>query len=133
MTARADLLELAQRYFRALEESDRDALEQLLDASVVHEELPNRIQPNGRTADRATMLLAFEAGKSVLRAQRYEIESAIAECNRIALQVRWSGTLERSIGARQPGETIHAHFAVFLETHEGRIVSQRNYDCFEPF
>jgi len=26
-----------------------------------------------------------------------------------------------------------ARFAVFLEFHGDRIVSQRNYDCFDPF
>ena len=26
-----------------------------------------------------------------------------------------------------------AHFAVVLELMDGRIVAQRNYDCFDPF
>jgi ketosteroid isomerase-like protein len=28
---------------------------------------------------------------------------------------------------------MRAHFAVFIELRDGRIVRQRNYDCLEPF
>jgi ketosteroid isomerase-like protein len=44
-----------------------------------------------------------------------------------------TGTVARGFGALQPGDTMRAHFAVFLEIRGGRIVSQRNYDCFDPF
>jgi ketosteroid isomerase-like protein len=28
---------------------------------------------------------------------------------------------------------MRAHIAAFLEFRDGRIVAQRNYDCYEPF
>ena len=90
MTARDDLLELARRYFTALEEGDRGTLEEVLHASVVQDELPNLLRPQGGRADRATMLRAFERGKSAAQQQRYEIQGVIAEGDRMALQVLWT-------------------------------------------
>jgi ketosteroid isomerase-like protein len=37
------------------------------------------------------------------------------------------------VGALTPGAEMRAHFAVFLDFRDGKIVRQRNYDCFEPF
>jgi ketosteroid isomerase-like protein len=28
---------------------------------------------------------------------------------------------------------MRAHIAAFLEFRDGKIVAQRNYDCYEPF
>ena len=133
MTSRHDLLDLSKRYFRALEEGDRATLEEVLHPAVIQEELPNRLRPQGGQADRAAMLIAFERGKSVVRQQRYDIETALAEGDRIALQVLWTATLNVAIGSLAAGDRIRARFAVFLEVQGGRIVSQPNYDCFDPF
>jgi ketosteroid isomerase-like protein len=133
MTTREDVLGVITRYFRAIETSDRAAIEELLDERIVAEELPNRLRPQGGTADRAAMLAGFERGKGSVRAQTYTVESAVVEGERAALQVHWSGTLARAFGSLQAGDTMRAHFAVFIEVRGGRIVSQRNYDCFDAF
>jgi ketosteroid isomerase-like protein len=65
--------------------------------------------------------------------QRFEIRSAVARGDHVALEVRWIGTPAAQIGSVPAGGEIRAHFAVFLEFRDGRIASQRNYDCFEPF
>jgi ketosteroid isomerase-like protein len=31
------------------------------------------------------------------------------------------------------GDVMRAHFATFIEFRDGKIVAQRNYDCFEPW
>ena len=93
MPSRPDLVALATRYFRALEQSDRAALEDLLHPSVVQEALPNLLQPQGGKADRAAMLRAFEQGRSAVREQRYEVQDALVEGDRMALQVLWTGVL----------------------------------------
>jgi ketosteroid isomerase-like protein len=133
MTTRQELLDLAARYFRALEESDRPALEALLDERIRMETLPNRIAPSGAVTDGAGMLADFDKGKQAVRTQTYSIESAVVEGDRVALQVLWTATVGRAIGSLKPGDTMRAHFAVFLDFRDGRIVSQRNYDCFDPF
>ena len=45
----------------------------------------------------------------------------------------WSATLKVPVGSLPAGGTLRASFGVFLTFREGRILSQHNYDCFEPF
>jgi ketosteroid isomerase-like protein len=51
----------------------------------------------------------------------------------VALEVEWVGTLEVPFGAIPAGGQMKAFFAVFLEFREGKIIRQRNYDCFEAW
>jgi ketosteroid isomerase-like protein len=128
-------LAIAQRYFEAIERrEDPEVIAQLLDPALVQEEYPNRLNPRGARSDRATMLERLMVGRQLLSAERYEIVGAQASGDRAALEVLWSGTLAVPLGEQLPaGSTMRARFAVFLEFREGKIVAQRNYDCFEPW
>lgn len=130
-----DNLVIARRYFEAIERrADPEVIAQLLDPALVQEEYPNRLNPRGARSDRATMLERLLAGRRLLSCERYEIVGAQANGDRAALEVQWSGTLAAPLGKQLPaGFTMRARFAVFLEFREGKIVAQRNYDCFEPW
>jgi ketosteroid isomerase-like protein len=43
------------------------------------------------------------------------------------------GTLAVPFGSFPVGSQMKAFFAVFLEFREGKIIRQRNYDCFEAW
>ncbi len=128
-----DLSALAARYFDALMKSDRAALDALLDPEVVFEGFPNRLVPQGERRTKPEMLAAFERGKALLASQRYAIVRTLVEGGSVAVEVTWTATLAAAVGALKPGDTMRAHFAMFLDVRDGRIVRQRNYDCFEPF
>ncbi|MBV9480089.1 MAG: hypothetical protein JO249_04970 [Acidobacteria bacterium] len=51
----------------------------------------------------------------------------------VALEVLWVGKLAVSFGTLAAGSEMRAHSAMFFEFKEGKIVSQRNYDCFESW
>jgi ketosteroid isomerase-like protein len=51
----------------------------------------------------------------------------------VALEVLWTGNLAISYGTLKEGSQMRAHVAVFLEFRDGKIVNQRNYDCFDPW
>jgi ketosteroid isomerase-like protein len=51
----------------------------------------------------------------------------------VVLEVRWTGTLAAPVSSIPAGGDMRARFAVFIELRDGKIVRQRNYDCFEPF
>jgi len=63
----------------------------------------------------------------------YKIKNEIAEHERVALEVAWVGTLAVPLGSVPAGGQLKAFFAVFLEFREGKIIRQRNYDCFEAW
>jgi hypothetical protein len=49
------------------------------------------------------------------------------------MELLWTGTLDIALGPLPIGADIRAHFAVFLEFRDGRIIGQRNYGCYEPW
>jgi len=96
-------------------------------------ELPNRLNPSGQESDLAGMLLRSEQGRKVLRSQHYEIVSEVAQGSRLAVEAVWTGILAVPFGTLTSGSEMKAHFAMFFEFRDGRIASQRNYDCFEAW
>ena len=96
-------------------------------------ELPNRLNPSGGQSDLETMLRRAEQGQRLLRAQAYDLRSAVACGDQVAVEALWTGTLAAPLGTLSAGSTMKAHFAMFFELASGRIRRQRNYDCFEPW
>ena len=88
---------------------------------------------NGARRDLAAILEGAERGQKVISAQSYEIRNAVEQGNSVALEVLWTGTLAIPFGSLAVGDKMRAHFAVFIELRDGKIVAQRNYDCFDPW
>jgi ketosteroid isomerase-like protein len=102
-------------------------------ADVVQREYPNRLVPNGATRDLAALNEGRARGRTVVREERYEIVNAVEQGAELALEVIWTAVLAVPIGALAAGDTMRAHFGVFMTFRDGLIASQRNYDCFDPF
>jgi ketosteroid isomerase-like protein len=127
-------LALARRYLRALEtEADPEMLREFFTEDVVQREYPNRLVAEGATRDLAAIVAGNKRGRTVLGNQRYEVRSALVDDDAIALEISWSAVLKVPVGKLAPGDTMRAEFGVFLTFRDGRICSQRNYDCFDPF
>jgi ketosteroid isomerase-like protein len=127
-------LEIAKQYLAALGQGvECNKLADFFSPDVVQEEFPNRLVPSGAKRDLAAMFDGCERGKKVMSRQRYEIKNALASENLVALEVLWTGTLAIPLGSLPAGGQMRAHFAMFLEFRDGKIVAQRNYDCFEPW
>jgi ketosteroid isomerase-like protein len=130
----ADVLELTRRYFAALEGgATGDALAGFYAPEVVQEEFPNRLSTHGARRNLAAILEAAARGQRVMASQRYEILHLLADGDRVAVEFHWSGTLAVAVASLPAGAEMRGRFACFLEFRDGRIVAQRNYDCFEPW
>ena len=127
-------LAIVRSYLRAIEEAmPFEELQQFFSPDVIQREFPNRLVPNGATRALADLAAAAASGRNVVTRQRYDVDTAIAVGNRVALEVRWTGTLAIPFGSIPAGGDMTARFAVFFELADGKIVSQNNYDCFDPF
>lgn len=127
-------LDLVSRYLDALGAGvEGEALGEFFTADAVQEELPNRLNPAGQRSDRAQLVERSRKVKHVLRGQRYEVRSSLASGDRVALEAEWRATLAVPLGSLAPGDEMRARFAIFIELRDGRIASQRNYDCFDAF
>src|SRR5262245_47455827 len=121
-------------YLEALESGAvGEALARFFTPDARQVELPNRLNQNGGVSDLHTLLRRAEQGQKLLRGQRYEVQSELAQAQRVAIEAIWTGTLAVPLGALAAGATMKAHFAMFFELRDGRICLQRNYDCFEPW
>jgi len=126
-------LEKVERYLRSIENGDFAYIADLFWPDAVVEQLPNRIYPKGVKSELSTMAEAFERGRKLLSSQSYEIKSRMSDGDRVSVEVLWTGTLALAFSALAVGSQMRAHSAMFFEFKHGRIVSQRNYDCFEPW
>jgi len=127
-------LERARAYLRAIEDGTlREVFSQFFAPGVVIQWLPNRLAPNGSSSDLAGLSAAVERGKQLMSRQTYEVHNAMADGDRVVLEATWVGTLAVPLETLPAGGQMRAHFAMFLEFRDGKIVAQRNYDCFEPW
>ena len=127
-------VEIVRRYLASLERDAPDADPgEFFAPDVVQIEWPNRLAPDGARRDLAGLREGRVRGRSVIRNQRFEIENVVAVGDEVALEVRWSGELLLPFGLLKAGDRMRAHFAVFIELRDGKIIRQRNYDCFDPF
>ena len=121
------------RFYKALQDGDGDAMLAFYDRDVVQTEWPNQLKPKGdeRTLDKLTA--DFARSKGVLRSQVYKIESLICSDDQVAVEAVWEGVLAIPLGKLQPGDTMTAHICNVFTLRGDKIISQRNYDCFEAF
>lgn len=127
-------LRTARRYLEAVSRgAPWEEVAAFFTEDVVQEEFPNRLVPNGARRGLEDLRQGAERGRTVMSAQRYDVRGALADGDRVALEVLWTGTLAIPIGSLPAGGEMRAHFGVFLDFRDGRIAAQRNYDCFDPF
>ncbi len=127
-------LQISREYLTAIENgATGDAIGRFFAPDVVHQEFPNRLNPKGSISGLGAILDAAERGRQAVTSQRFEVRSAVVEGERVALEVLWAGRLKNALGTVPIGGEMRAHFAVFLEFRDGKIVAQHNYDCFEEF
>ncbi len=127
-------LTAAREYLAALEQfATGPTLGRFFAPDAVIEEFPNKLFPEGRRSNLIAALQAAERGRTLLTKQTYEVRNAIASGDAVALEVTWTGTLNQPVGGLPAGAQMKDHFAVFFQFRQGKIVAQRNYDCFEPW
>ena len=133
MTDPATNLQQIRRYLKALEENTLNQITDIFASDVVMEQLPNKIYPKGIRATLGEMQQASEKGRKLLSSQSYEIKKAVVEGDSVAVEVLWIGKLAIGFGTLTQGSEMRAHSAMFFQFKDGKIISQRNYDCFEPW
>ncbi len=125
-------LDVVSRLLRALERGAPgvEVARFYADDAVV-EDMPNRFAPAGASRDKAALTAAAERGRELFVQQTYAVQHAIAEPDRVAIELRWSGTLRAALGDLAAGTVLRTRSVIVADVRDGRIVSQRCYDCFE--
>ena len=95
-------------------------------------EYPNLITKNTAVRNLTDLKDGSEHGRQLLSAEHYEIKNLYCSGDAVILEAVWKGTLAIPLGTLQAGDVMTAHFAQFFEFKDGKILKQRNYDCFDP-
>jgi ketosteroid isomerase-like protein len=129
-------VELAREYLRAVESmGPPENVARFCSPDIEFHEFPNRIVPHGRVRKRADLQAAYAQGQKLLRSQRYEVRRVVENGDEVAVELEWTGVLAMPVAAMNlaAGHEMKAYVAMFLTIRDGKIVSQRNYDCYPPF
>ncbi|MDB4882574.1 MAG: hypothetical protein JWL95_1340 [Gemmatimonadetes bacterium] len=127
-------LALVRRFLEAMENAgETETIESFFTHDAIAIEYPNRITSTTAQRDLTAMRLAGQRGRQVCLRQHYDLHSAIAMGNLVAVELTWTATLGVALGNTPVGGEIRAHFGAFYECRDGKIAAVRNYDCFEPF
>jgi ketosteroid isomerase-like protein len=130
-----DNVAIVRAYVDAVTRFDVGAVASLLHPDMQFHELPNRIRPAGGVDDLSVMMEGLRrAGEGkVLSGQRYVFDDVIAVGDRVVVEARWEGDLVIPVGRLLPGDVMVAHICMVFRLKDGRIIEQRNYDCYEDF
>ena len=99
---------------------------------VIVEILPSLYFPHGSRDNLAGIRAAADRGRKVMTSQKYEVKNELASSDQVVLEVDWTGTLAVPFQNIPQGGQMRAHFAMFMRFKDDKILSQRNYDCYEP-
>ena len=129
-----DLKQIAAAFIQTLQ--NRKSAEELMSfyhPDIEQIEYPNTLSKNTTIRKLNDLKLAAEKGKQVLQKEEYQILNSYTIGNTVILEALWTGTLAIPLGHIPVGGQMKSHFAQFFEFKDGKIIRQRNYDCFEPF
>lgn len=99
----------------------------------MQQEFPNRLMPNGAIRDLNALREGRVRGLALLQSESFDVQNVVDGGDTVVLEVIWTGVVKNAAGPFSAGQTLRAHFAVFLEFRDGRIAKQRNYDCFDAW
>ena len=125
-------LEKVKLYLKSIENGDFAYIADLFSPDAIVEQLPNRIYPNGIRSGVSRMADAFEKGRKLLSSQSYEIESCIADGDRLSVEVLWTGTLAVSFGSLSVGSQMRPTPPCFSSSKMGRLLVNETMTASSP-
>ncbi len=129
-----DLIAVVTEFLKVLQSrTSFGELKRFYHADAIQIEYPNTLTKHLTTRNLSELKTASDRGLQVLQKESYEVINSFALDNTVIVEVIWRGTLSIALGNIYASEEMKAYFAQFFEFKDGLIISQRNYDCFEPF
>ena len=132
-TEETSLLQLARTFLKAIESgASGDELDAFYHPLIEQTVYPNSVTKQLTTRNLAHLKAGSLMGKKILASQQFEIVREYVSGSTVVLEVVWTGIAAVPLGTVQVGGSMKAWFSQFFDFEEGKIIRQRNYDCFEP-
>jgi len=129
-----DLGSIVEEFLKTLEH--RKSFDDLLPfyhKDIEQVEFPNLLSSKKTIRSLKELKIATDRGAKLLQSEHYQIVNKYICDRAVIVEVIWLGQLSKSLGKLNVGEELKAYFAQVYEFENGKIIKQRNYDCFEAF
>jgi hypothetical protein len=113
--------------------TDKEAYAHIVHQEVTYFEYPNLINRKGQVRGAEKGFEGVAMGKKILAEQQYRFVSIIEIDNKLFVEGVWTGTMAIDAGPLAKGQQLKAYLCMIVEFRDGKIYSQRNYDCYVPF
>jgi ketosteroid isomerase-like protein len=90
-------------------------------------ELPRAGNPQGRAGSRDYLRECARNDRALFPDRRMSVIDAVAQGDRVALELDWEGTAARPMGSLSQGTTIRLRIASFFTLEKGLITRQVDY------
>jgi len=125
-------LELALNLIKTMEgEIAGEILQHYYDEDIIQIEYPNAFTPKLVTRCFNDLNEGNAKDQLSLKDQEFDVRKTYSFNNTVIVEAVWSGTLAAPWGSMPSGRHLKAYLSRFFEFREGKIIRQRNYDCFE--
>jgi hypothetical protein len=113
--------------------TDQNEYRKILHPEMVQIEYPNLITKNGNRRNLEECLKGTEMAKKMLAQQKYDIVEYTEAGEKLIAEVIWTGKILADIGHLKKDQELKAYICMVIEFKDGKIIQQKNYDCYEPF
>ena len=121
-------------YLAAVEAmGEHQTLAEFCGPEMTVQEFPSHVAPQGRVRRGEELCATWEQGRKFVKSQRYRVVRVIENGDEMAVEVEYTGVLATEVMNLRTGSEVKAYVAMFLTFRDGKIVEQRNYDCYPPF
>ena len=120
-------------YLAAVDAFDQEAAASHLAPDVVQREFPNAMTPEIREYAREIILTGVREAHYFLTSQRTEVVRTVASGSEVVVEIVWAGVMRGEMGPLEPGDTLHAHGAIFFTLRDATIaVQHHHFSYIEP-
>lgn len=124
-------IDTTHAYLAAVDAFDPDAAAQHLAPDVIQTEFPNIMTPARKQRSCENILTGTREAGYFLNAQRTEVTSMLACGDEVIVEAVWTGVVKGDMGPLKAGDTLRIYVANFFTFRDGKIATQRTYNCVE--
>ena len=130
MTGKTDLV---KRFFHLLQwfTTSEHEYKAILHHAIEQTEYPNLLIHTTRGRTFVNLIEGAEAGKKMLAYQRFEPTCFFETDTAVIAEYTWTGELKVKAGRLKQGQVLHAQVCTVFEFKDDKIISQRNYNCYD--
>ncbi|MCA9537701.1 MAG: nuclear transport factor 2 family protein [Myxococcales bacterium] len=124
---------IVERYLKLVAAGGpREAVEALLHPEMTQIEYANAMTPKTRARDREAVLRGLTLGAQMMARQDYGPPIFTVDGDRVVAEFDWSGITAIDLGPLAAGTRLEARICAVIEVRDGRVHTQRSYDCYAP-